>query len=106
MDYKSLQGSNDPWYFIPVSSSLFPFNCLNNNTFSYLIIQNDDYSQCKTSCIAKNCSVLLKQRFKLFNNNNILNNSDNKDLIIYFHDDEIQRLNKDTKQKNAFPYSR
>ena len=30
VDYKCFQGNNDSWYYISCSSSVFPFNCLNN----------------------------------------------------------------------------
>ena len=30
INYKYLQGNNDPWYCITCSSSIFLFNCLNN----------------------------------------------------------------------------
>lgn len=106
--YKSLQGSNDPWYCITCSSSLFPFSCLNNNAFSYLLIQNNNSSQCKSSCIDKSSSLLLKPSPNLssvvdqLNNSNTLDSSDSKNLenIVhskYFDKDEIQKLNKDAK---------
>ena len=44
IDYKYLQGNNDPWYCITCSSSIFPFNCLNNKKFGSLLI-----SQTKTN---------------------------------------------------------
>ena len=38
IDYKYLQGNNDPWNCITCSSSIFPFSCLNNKKIGSLLI--------------------------------------------------------------------
>ena len=57
VDYIYLQVSIDPWYCITCSSLLFPFNCLNNNAFSFFSIKNNYSSQPMNSCTEKNTSL-------------------------------------------------
>ena len=57
VNYKYLQRLSDSWYCITCSSSRFPLNCLNNDAFSSLIIQNSYSSQPKTSCIEKKLAL-------------------------------------------------
>ena len=98
-DYKYLQGSNDPWHCITRSSSIFPFNCLNDKTFGSLLINQTGQSN-NFSFDNKNSSLLLNPSPKLthlvnqFNNDTIDNNNvaDNFIHSKYFDIDEIQKL--------------
>ena len=113
IDYKYLQGNNDPWYCITCSSSIFPFNCLNNKKFASLFTSQSEANN--YSFDSNNNSLLLNPSPKLtnlvnqFNNNTIIDNNNNvADNFIhskYFDIDEIQKLKILNKEKclSLFP---
>ena len=92
IDYKYLQGNNDPWYFITCSSSIFPFNCLNNKKFASLFVSQSEAN----SSLLLNPSPKLTNLVNQFNNNTIIDNDNNvADEFIhfkYFDIDKIQKL--------------
>ena len=63
IDYKYLQGNNDPSYCITCTSSVFPFNCLNNKKFGSLLISHTETSN--HSFDSNNNSLLLNPSPKL-----------------------------------------
>ena len=63
IDYKYLQGNNDPWYCITCSSSIVPFNCLNNKKFGSLLINQTETNN--YSFDSNNSSLLLNPSPKL-----------------------------------------
>ena len=64
--YKYLKGSNDHWHCITCSSSIFPFNCLNNKQFGSLLISQTDQRN-NFSFDNNNSSLLLNLSPKLTN---------------------------------------
>ena len=107
IDYKHLQGNNDPCYCITCLSSIFPFNCSNNRKFGSLLISQTETN--KYSFDSNNSSLLLNPSPKLtnlvnqFNNNTIIDNIKNVDDNFIpskcFHIDEIQKLEITNKEK-------
>ena len=73
IDYKYLQGNNDPWFCVTCSSSRFPFNCLNKRFSSLLITQTGQTNS--FSFDNNNSSLLLNPSPKITNPVNQLNNS-------------------------------
>ena len=71
-----MQGNNDPWYCITCSSSVFPFNCLNNKKFASLLISqseaNNYNSSNNNSFLLLNSSPKLTNLVNQFNNNTII----------------------------------
>ena len=105
--YKYLQGNNDPWYCITCSSSIFPFNCLNNTKFASLFISQSEANNysfgCNKSSLLLNPSPKLTNLVNQFNNNTIIDNNNNvADNFIhskYFDNNEIQKLKILNKEK-------
>ena len=58
MDYKYLQGCNEPWYCLSCSNTLFPFGNLNNQNFLNFTGNNDTITSSETN--NSNSSLLLK----------------------------------------------
>ena len=58
MDYKYLQGCNEPWYCLSCSNTLFPFGNLNNRNSLNFIGNNDTITSSETN--NSNSSLLLK----------------------------------------------
>ena len=73
IDYKYLQGNNDPWFCVTCSSSRFPFNCLNKRFSSLLITQTGQTNS--FSFDNNNSSLLLNPLPKITNPVNQLNDS-------------------------------
>ena len=48
MDYKYLQGCNEPWYCLSCSNTLFPFSNLNNQVFVNFIGNNNTITSSET----------------------------------------------------------
>ena len=71
IDYKYLRGNSDPWYCITCSSSIFPFNCLNNKKFASLFISQSEAN----SSLLLNPSPKLTNLVNQFNNNTIIDNN-------------------------------
>ena len=74
IDYKYLQGNNDRWFCVTCSSSIFPFNCLNNKKISSLLIIQTGQTN-SFSFDNNNSSLLLNPSPKITNPVNQLNNS-------------------------------
>ena len=97
MDYKYLQGCNEPWYCLSCSNTLFPFGNLNNQNFLNFIANNDIITTSKTNNL--NSSLLLKPPpdlnllFDQFNNAIPKNHSDPENVIQskYYDIDELQK---------------
>ena len=106
IDYKYLQENSDHWYCITCSSSIFPFNSLNNKKFDSLLISQTDQTN-NFSFDNNNRSHLLNPSPKLTNLVNIFNdNNIDKDNVAdnfihskYFDIDEIQKLKIQNKEK-------
>ena len=107
IDQKYLQGNNDPWNCITCSSSIFPFNCLNNRKFASLFISQSEANNysfgSNDSSLLLNPSPKLTNLVNQFNNNTIIDNNNNvADNFIhskYFDIDEIQKLKILNKEK-------
>ena len=107
IDYEYLQGKNNLWYYINCSSSIFPFNCLNNKKLGSLLINQTETNN--YSFDSNNNSLLLNPSPKLtnlvnqFNNNTIIDNNKNVDDNFihskYFDIAEIQKLKITNKGK-------
>ena len=106
MDYKYLQGCNEPWYCLSCSNKLFPFGNLNNQNFLNFIGNNDTITTSKTNNL--NSSLLLKPPpdlnllFDQFNNAIPENRSDLENVIQskYYDIDELQKLKISDKENS------
>ena len=106
MDYKYLQGCNEPWYCLSCSNTLFPFGNLNNQNFLNFIGSNDTTTSSETNNL--NSSLLLKPPpdltllFNQFNNAIPENRSDPENVIQskYYDIDELQKLKIPNKQNS------
>ena len=91
IDYKYLQGCNEPWYCLSCTAMLFPFGNLNNKTFLGFIGNNNNNNESKNS----NNSLILKALpdlallFNQFKNAIPEKNSDPENVIQskYYHID-------------------
>ena len=94
MDYKYLQGCNEPWYCLSCSNTVFPFGNLNNQNFLNFI-GNNTITSSETNNL--NSSLLLKPPldlallFNQFNNAIPENHSDPENVIQskYYDIDEL-----------------
>ena len=106
MDYKYLQGCNEPWYCLSCSNTLFPFGNLNNQNFLNFIGNNDTITSSETNNL--NSSLLLKPPpdltllFNQFNNAIPENRSDPENVIQskYYDIDELQKLKIPNKENS------
>ena len=106
MDYKYLQGCNEPWYCLSCSNTLFPFGNLNNQNFLNFIGNNDTVTSSETNNL--NSSLLLKPPpdltllFNQFNNAIPENCSDPENVIQskYYDIDELQKLKIPNKENS------
>ena len=106
MDYKYLQGCNEPWYCLSCSNTLFPFGNLNNQNFLNFIGNNDTITSSETNNL--NSSLLLKPPpdltllFNQFNNAIPENRSDPESVIQskYYGIDELQKLKTPNKENS------
>ena len=105
IDYKYLQGCNEPWYCLSCTTMLFPFGNLNNQKFlGFVNNNNDNNNESKNS----NSSLILKPPpdlallFNQFNNAIPENNSDAENVIQskYYDFDELQQLKILNKEKS------
>ena len=101
VDYKYLQGSTDPWFFLSCCSVILPFGNLTDKGFSHSVLNK---------CIKisnKNSSVLLKPPpnlallFNQFNNSSPKQKIDPENVVNsrYFDIDQIQSLKFPQKEK-------
>ena len=106
MDYKYLQGCNEPWYCLSCSNTLFPFGNLNNQNFLNFIGNNDTITSSETNNL--NSSLLLKPPpdlallFNQFNNAIPENRSDPENVIQskYYDIDELEKLKIPNKENS------
>ena len=70
----ALKGQHDPWFCVTCSSSVFPFNCLNNKKCSSLLISQTGQTN-SFSFGNNNSSLLLNPSPKITNPVNQLNDS-------------------------------
>ena len=108
IDYKYLQGCNEPWYCISCTTMLFPFGNLNNqlhlNNLGFINNNNNNNNESKNS----NSSLTLQSPpylallFNQFNNAIRENNSDPENVIQskYCDIDELQQLRIPNKEKS------
>ena len=60
IDYKYLQGSNDPWYYLSCCSNIFPFGTQTNKDFISSITTTNSFSQSTSSDNDKESLLSLK----------------------------------------------
>ena len=107
IDYKYLQGCNEPWYCLSCTTMLFPFDNLNNQKFLGFVNNNNDNNESKNSN-----TLLLKPPpdlallFNQFNNTILENNNDPENVIQSKYDfDELKQLKIPYKEKSlSFSY--
>ena len=75
IEYKYLQGSNDPWYCLSCCSKIFPFGTLTNKYFISSITATNSFSQGTNSGKYKESLVSIKPPFDLALLNNQFNNT-------------------------------
>ena len=98
IDYKYLQGCNEPCHCLSCTAMFFPFGNLNNQKFLVFINNNNDDNNNESK--NSNSSLILKSPpdlallFNQFNNAIPENNSDPENVIQskYYHTDELQQL--------------
>ena len=109
IDYKYLQGCNEPWYCLSCTTMLFPFDNLNNQKFlGFVNNNNDNNNESKSS----NSYLILKPPpdlallFNQFNNTILENNNDPENVIQSKYDfDELKQLKIPYKEKSlSFSY--
>ena len=106
MDYKYLQGCNEPWYCLSCTNTLFPFGNLNNQNFQTFIGNKKTITNSETKNL--NSSLLLKPPRDLtllcnqFNNAIPENRSDPENVIQskYYDIDELQKLKIPNKENS------
>ena len=106
MDYRYVQGCNEPWYCLSCSNTLFPFGNLNNQNFLNFIDNNDTITSSERNNL--NSSLLLKPPpnltllFNQFNNAIPENRSDPENVIQskYYDIDELQKLKIPNKENS------
>ena len=106
MDYKYLQGCNEPWYFLSSTNTLFPFGNLNNQNFLNFFGNNNIITSSERKNL--NSSLLLKPPpdlallFNQFNNAIPENRSDPENVIQskYYDIDELQKLKIPNKENS------
>ena len=103
IDYKNLQGSNDPWYCVSCCDEILPFvTLINKNSLSLVNPPPDDHG-CFTSnsdtYINKNSSLLkpssgLSLPFNQFNNSFPEQKTDPENVVNfnYYDTDQLQTL--------------
>ena len=105
MDYKYLQGGNEPWYCLSCSNKLFPIGNLNNENFLNFT-GNNTITSSETKNL--NSSLLLKLPpdlallFSQFKNPTPENRSDPENVIQskYYDLDELQKLKIANKENS------
>ena len=108
IDYKYLQGCNEPWYCLSCATMLFPFGNLNNQKFIGFINNNNNNNDNNNKSKSSNSSLILKPPldlalfFNQFNNAIPENNSDPENVIQskYYDIDEFQQLKIPNKEKS------
>ena len=100
MDYKYLEGCNEPWYCLSCSNTLFPFGNLNNQNFLNFIGNNNTITSSETNNL--NSSLLQLFFFNQFNNAIPENRSDLENVIQskYYDIDELQKLKIPNKENS------
>ena len=107
IDYKYLQGCNEPWYCLSCTTMHFPFGNLNNKKFlGFIIINNNNNNNNKSK--NSNSSLILKPApdqallFNQFNSAIPENISDLENVIQskYYGIDELQQLKIPNKEKS------
>ena len=97
IDYKYLQGSNDPWYCLSCCNKIFPFETLRNKDFFSSITTTNSFSQSDND---KESLLLLKPPSDLallcnqFNNTSPEKSTDPKNVVNskFYEIDQIQTL--------------
>ena len=107
VDYKYLQGSNEPWYYISCCSNIFPFGTLTNRDFIPSI--TNSLSQQRTKNENDNESLLslkplsdLALLYNQFNNTSPEKNDDPVNVVNskYYDMDKVQTLKLPSKHKS------
>ena len=114
IDYKYLQGCNEPWYCLSCTTMLFSFGNLNNQKFLGFINNNNNNNN-NNSNESKNSNSFLILKpppdlallFNQFNNAIPENNSDPENVIQskYYDIDELQQLRIPNKEKSLSFFS-
>ena len=107
IDYKYLQGSNDPWYCLSCCSNIFPFGTLTNKDFISSITVTNSFSKSTNSNNDKESLLSLKPPSDLallynqFNNTSPERNNDPENVVNskFYDTDEIQTLEYPDKHK-------
>ena len=87
IDYKYLQGSNDPWYCLSCCSNIFPFGTQTNKDFISSITTTNSFSQGTNSDNDKESFLSLKPPYDLallynsFNNTSPEKNNDPENVV-------------------------
>ena len=72
IDYKYLNGNDDPWFYLKCNSECYPFGTLNNKTFNQCInsnnIQNKDNDEDNSGNLVLKPPTNLNSLFNQFNN--------------------------------------
>ena len=108
IDYKYLQGSNDPWYCLSCCSKIFPFGTLTNKDFiSTIIIATNSFSQGTSSEKYKESLLSLKAPdlallYNQFNNTSPEKNNDPENVVSskFYDIDQFQTLKFLDKHKS------
>ena len=107
IDYKYLQGSNDPWYCLSCCTNIFPLGTQTNKDFIYSITTTNSFSQSTNSDNDKESLLSLKPSdlallYNQFNSTSPEKNSDPVNVVnSKFYDiDQIQTLKFPDKHKS------
>ena len=102
IDYKYLQGSNDPWYCISCCDEILPFGTLTNKNFLSLVNPppDDCFTNNSDAYISKNSSLSVKPSsdlsllFNQFNNSSPEQKTDPENVVNsnYYDIDQLQTL--------------
>ena len=109
INYKFLQNSNDPWFYISCRSEIFPFNIVKNKNFISNFHDNNSKSKNiddKNSPLLLKPSEHLKRLVNQFNNMSSSpdhNNSDDPENTVsskYYDTEELQNLKITNRSKS------
>ena len=113
IDYKYLQGSNDPWYYISCCDEILPFDTLTNKNFLTMVNphpapdDHDCFTNNSDAYISKNSSISIKPSlhlsllFSQFHNSSPEQKTDPENVVnSNFYDiDQLQTLKFPEKNK-------
>ena len=108
IDYKYLQGSNDPWYCISCCDEILPFGTLTNKNLTMVNPppvpdDHDCFTNNSDAYISKNSSLSLKPSLDLWllQNNSLQQETDPENVVNYnYYDiDQLQSLKFPEKNK-------